>query len=98
MCYGSAGLDRRNVTIRAKLAESFPKAKASDKIICCVRGETFTPPISRHVKVKIIVYKLYIYSPIRLQGIVLNQLSTGTALPFYLYRKSILSAVPDAGP
>jgi hypothetical protein len=28
---------------------------------------------------------LYIHSPIRLHGVVLNQLSTGTTLPSYLY-------------
>jgi hypothetical protein len=28
---------------------------------------------------------LYIHSPIRLRGVVLNYLSTGVTLPFYLY-------------
>jgi hypothetical protein len=45
------------VTVPAKLAESFPKAKASDKIICYAGDETFMLPISRHVIVKVNVYK-----------------------------------------
>jgi hypothetical protein len=52
-----AELDRRNVTVPGKLEESFPKAKASDKIICYAKDETFTLPISRHVIVKGNVYK-----------------------------------------
>jgi hypothetical protein len=35
----------------------------------------------------------YIHSPIRVHGVLLNQLSTGTTLPFYLYFNVIVAVL-----
>jgi hypothetical protein len=52
------------------------------------REANHSPPVSAEVK----KVDLYIYSPIRLHGIVLNSLSTGTTLPLpdYVRRKKYI--------
>jgi hypothetical protein len=51
-----------------------------------------SPPASAEVKENV---DLYIYSPIRLHGVVLNSLSTGTTLPFTLHFICMTIASPQ---